>query len=75
MDLVYNTFENASQNLNFSVYKKESINSTKPYWHYQNNRRITPIVLVADLGFAFDDFNGPDGKMSYFDHKFNVTRK
>jgi len=75
LEEVYSAFETASQGLNFSVYRRETVNETKPYWNFQNNARIPPIILVADLGYAFDDFIGPHGKMKYFDNKFNVTRK
>ena len=75
IDEIYSTFETASKGLNFTAYKKGTINETKPYWYYQNNPRITPIILVADLGYAFEDFYGPRGKMAYYDRKFNVSRK
>jgi hypothetical protein len=41
-------------------------------WYYSKNRRIMDIVVVANLGFVFEDFAQ---KVIYFDTHFNRTRK
>jgi len=66
---VYDAFKQRSEGMNFSVYTKENMPSA---WHYTNNRRIMPIILVSDLGFAFDDFY--DTIHSY-NKKYGLTRK
>jgi len=45
---VFETLLNASKTMNFSVYKKDQIPEE---YHYQNNRRILPILVVADEGW------------------------
>lgn len=44
-DVVYESLKNASLNLSFEVYKKEDIPEV---YHYQNNRRIMPILVVSN---------------------------
>ncbi|ODN03469.1 Ectonucleotide pyrophosphatase/phosphodiesterase family member 5 [Orchesella cincta] len=66
-DDVYSQLRNFSHNRNFTVYKKEEL---EPTWYYSNNRRIMPIVIVADLGFIFDDFQN---NIDYYSKKFNFT--
>ncbi|CAL8076200.1 unnamed protein product [Orchesella dallaii] len=66
-DEVYSQLLNFSRNRNFTVYKKEEL---EPSWFYSNNRRTMPIVIVADLGFVFDDFQK---NIEYYSKKFNFT--
>ncbi len=56
MDALFAKFQEASKGRNFTVYKKSDLNQVKPYWHFYNNRRIMPLLLVADPGYVFDDF-------------------
>ena len=43
---------------NTKVYKKEEI---PEYLHYQNSRRIAPLILVADVGFQMCDSRPCEG--------------
>lgn len=69
LEEIYSTLEKFSRNKNFTVFKKEELD---PLWHYSHNRRIMPIVLVADLGYVFDDFQET---IHMYNQKFNITRK
>lgn len=69
MDNVYNALYNLSRNKNFTVYKKEEMD---PSWYYSDNRRIMPIVLVAELGYVFDDFQN---NIDFYNKKYGFTRK
>ena len=52
-DDIYSALKNASIELgNFSVYCKEEIPER---WHFKNNRRAPPILVLADESYAFDD--------------------
>lgn len=52
-DAIYSALKNASIELgHFSVYRKEEILER---WHYKNNRRAPPILVLADESYAFDD--------------------
>lgn len=52
-DEIYSALKNASIELgHFSVYRKEEILER---WHYKNNRRAPPILVLADESYAFDD--------------------
>ncbi|GAB6032703.1 ectonucleotide pyrophosphatase phosphodiesterase [Chamberlinius hualienensis] len=51
-DHVYNSLVNATQWQPFTVYKKEEIPEE---YHYRNNRRIMPILLVADEHWAISE--------------------
>ncbi|KAG5889423.1 hypothetical protein JTB14_032757 [Gonioctena quinquepunctata] len=54
LEEVYNALKEASaKNGHFKVYKKEDIPKR---WHYKKNPRAPPILVVADVGYAFDDF-------------------
>lgn len=57
--------------MNFTVYSKKEL-ETVSSWFYSHNRRILDIVVVADLGFVFEDFAE---KIKYYDSHFNRTRK
>ncbi|XP_022915908.1 bis(5'-adenosyl)-triphosphatase enpp4-like [Onthophagus taurus] len=53
-DDVYNRLKKASAELgHFTVYKKSEIPNR---WHFRRNIRTPPILLLADKGYAFDDF-------------------
>jgi Type I phosphodiesterase / nucleotide pyrophosphatase. len=52
-DDIYSALKNASIELgHFSVYRKKEILER---WHYKNNRRAPPILVLADESYAFDD--------------------
>jgi len=52
MERIYSKLKNASEALgHFAVYDKSEL--TKKF-QFGNNRRIMPIVLVADSGYVFD---------------------
>ena len=52
-DEIYSALKNASVELgHFSVFRKEEILER---WHYKNNRRAPPILVLADESYAFDD--------------------
>ena len=52
-DDIYSALKNASIELgHFSVYHKEEILDR---WHYKNNRRAPPILVLADESYVFDD--------------------
>lgn len=52
-DEIYRRLKNASQlNGHFSVYKK---NEYPDRWHYGDNSRSPPILVMADVGYALDD--------------------
>lgn len=70
-DVVYNKLKNASKTQNFTVYSKEEI-AQVPNWFYSKNRRILDIIVVANLGYVFEDFAD---KIKYYDSHFNRTRK
>lgn len=47
-DKVFNILKQKSQEHHFTVYKREEV----PFeYHYQNNRRIQPIIIVAEEGW------------------------
>ncbi|KAJ8977908.1 hypothetical protein NQ317_012409 [Molorchus minor] len=50
---IYNALkEGSKQNGHFSVYKKEEYLKR---WHYKDNPRSPPILVMADVGYALDD--------------------
>lgn len=52
-DDIYSALKNASTELrHFSVYRKDEILDR---WHYKNNRRAPPILVLADEAYVFDD--------------------
>lgn len=51
-DEIYRKLKNASTNNHFSVYKKSEYPER---WHYKNNIRSPPILVMADVGYALDD--------------------
>ncbi|XP_055390231.1 bis(5'-adenosyl)-triphosphatase enpp4-like [Condylostylus longicornis] len=52
-DDVYERLKNASiENKNFKIYTNENLLER---WHANNTRRLGPIILVAEYGYAFDD--------------------
>jgi len=64
---VYKGLKEGSKSSNFSVYKKEELPKR---WFYGDNRRIMPIVVIADLGHVFDDYANRYKKLS---KKLNIT--
>lgn len=53
-DIVERLKIGAEENGHFQVYTEENIPER---WHLENNQRIGPIILVADLDYAFQDQN------------------
>jgi hypothetical protein len=72
-DEIYSALKNASRELgHFSVYRKEEILER---WHYKNNRRAPPILLLADESYVFDDmYQNTDvtGRMKNGTSKFHL---
>ncbi|KAK2715861.1 bis(5'-adenosyl)-triphosphatase ENPP4-like [Artemia franciscana] len=67
-EYVYNRFKKASASQNFTVY----LNTELPKeWGYSNPDRTLPIVLVADEGYVFDDF---DKTMDWMESAYNRTK-
>lgn len=50
-DRIYDAFKAASYSNRFSVYRKHELT----HLHYSENRRIMPIVLLADPGYGFEN--------------------
>ncbi|XP_015833868.1 ectonucleotide pyrophosphatase/phosphodiesterase family member 5 isoform X2 [Tribolium castaneum] len=49
---VYQKLKNASSQDHFTVYKKEEF---LPRWHYKDNPRSPPILVLAEVGYGLDD--------------------
>lgn len=64
---LYSILKNLSQHSNFSVYLRSELPSQ---WLYKNCRRIPPIMLVADEGYAFDDIYD-NGTVMYGVHGYD----
>ncbi|RUS90762.1 hypothetical protein EGW08_001473 [Elysia chlorotica] len=47
---VYNKLKEASKTQNFTVYYKNEIPERL---HYKNNKRVTPIIAIADMTYSF----------------------
>lgn len=52
---LYQNLTELTQDHRFQVWTKDNL-SASPF-HYSSSRRIADYVVVADAGFAFDDFN------------------
>lgn len=52
-DRIYDAFKAASYTNKFSVYRKEELTHLK----YSKNRRIMPILLLADPSYGFENIN------------------
>lgn len=59
----------AYQNGHFKVYNQQN---TPDRWHANNSRRIGPIIVVADVGYAFHDLID---MAKIFENSFNVSGK
>ncbi|GLG94911.1 Ectonucleotide pyrophosphatase/phosphodiesterase family member 4 [Gryllus bimaculatus] len=57
---VYTALKKLSESNQFAVYRK---NELPPEWLYAHNRRIPPIMIVANNGYAFDDIRVNGTKM------------
>lgn len=67
---VYNALKTASDNgENFKVYRLSEIPER---WHYKHNRRLPPILVVADPPFVFQDFYD---SIVELEKKWNITGK
>ncbi|KAL1517368.1 hypothetical protein ABEB36_001138 [Hypothenemus hampei] len=51
-DGIYNALKAESEKHNYKVYKKSEYLTR---WHYGNNRRAPPILVMANVGYALDD--------------------
>ncbi|XP_055957013.1 ectonucleotide pyrophosphatase/phosphodiesterase family member 5 [Patella vulgata] len=52
VDTVYQSLKNQSDAMHLTVYKKEDI---PEHYHYKNNRRVMPVVALADEGWLVVD--------------------
>lgn len=52
-DRIYDAFKAASYSNHFAVYRKHELTHMK----YSENRRIMPIVVMADPGYGFENIN------------------
>lgn len=50
---LYIKFDNGAKTHKYTVYQKKNFPSG---WHYTNNSRISRLVLVADVGYVFQDW-------------------
>ncbi|CAG9770684.1 unnamed protein product [Ceutorhynchus assimilis] len=67
-DTIYNSLTAAAkENGHFKVYNKSEYLER---WHLKNNRRAAPILVVADIGYAFDDLIRDAPKYA---EKYNFT--
>lgn len=66
-DDLYNSLQNCSSTLNFTIWKKEELRH--PYY-YTTSRRVLDYILVADPGYAFDDF---DRTIKNYNERWNLT--
>lgn len=53
-DAVYNALKTAASANHFRVFKRADLPAG---WHYKNSRRTGSIVVVADVGYAFNDMD------------------
>ncbi|XP_068241456.1 bis(5'-adenosyl)-triphosphatase enpp4-like isoform X1 [Palaemon carinicauda] len=51
---VYLKLVDGEKKYNYSVFRKEAIPEE---WHYKKNNRVSPILLIADEGYVFQDFH------------------
>lgn len=72
-DLIYEAFKAASYTNKFSVYRKHELTHLK----YSQNRRIMPILLLADPGYGFENVNpNPNYGVHGYDPNFkNMSGK
>uniref|UniRef100_T1JCD3 Uncharacterized protein n=1 Tax=Strigamia maritima TaxID=126957 RepID=T1JCD3_STRMM len=74
-NFVYETFKNASiyYNETIKIYKKEDIPTA---FHYKNNNRIPPYLLVAEEGYDILHFEEAKNKTrAYGNHGYNNSLK
>lgn len=57
LDMLYNSFKNASHNNGFNVYRKEELYNIP----YNASKRITDLLLIPYVGYVFD---APDSMLS-----------
>lgn len=66
-DRIFDAFQQASYSNHFSVYRKEQLT----HLNYSKNRRIMPILLLADPGYAFENINpNPNWGVHGYDPNF-----
>lgn len=53
--------------MNFKVYRKDEIPEK---YHYGNNKRVGPIFVIANVGYAFQNLNDT---IQFYKKKFNIT--
>ena len=66
-----NIYKNLSRAPNLTVFYKKDIPS---YWHYANNRRVTPIFVTSNLGYRIVR-NKKDKNLEHGDHGYNNSIK
>ncbi|XP_047342864.1 ectonucleotide pyrophosphatase/phosphodiesterase family member 5-like isoform X1 [Vespa velutina] len=57
----------AEETMNFKVYRKHEIPEK---YHYGNNKRVGPIFVIANVGYAFQNLNDT---IQFYKKKFNIT--
>lgn len=67
-ELIYNNLKNAAEKtMTFKVYRKHEIPQK---YHYGNNKRVGPIFVIANVGYAFQNLYEA---IEYYKKKFNIT--
>ena len=67
-----NIYQNLSQVPHTTVFYKEDIPA---YWHYANNRRVTPIFMTSDLGYRIVKNIASIKEDTHGDHGYNNSIK
>ncbi|KAL2725018.1 bis(5'-adenosyl)-triphosphatase enpp4-like isoform X1 [Vespula squamosa] len=67
-ELIYQNLKSAAEEtMNFKVYRKHEISQK---YHYGNNKRVGPIFVIANVGYAFQNLNNT---IQCYKKKFNIT--
>ncbi|CAL8112709.1 unnamed protein product [Orchesella dallaii] len=64
---LYAKLSEESKTNNFTIWKKEQMEYR---FRYSKSRRVQEYILIADPGYAFDDFYS---SMEYYNEKYNLT--
>ena len=67
----HNIYKNLSQVPNLTVFYKKDIPA---YWHYANNRRVTPIFVASNFGYRIIR-NITDKNLEHGNHGYNNSIK
>lgn len=67
-EIIYQNLKSAAEEtLNFKVYRRHEIPQK---YHYGNNKRVGPIFVIANVGYAFQNLYDT---IEYYKKKFNIT--